>query len=75
MYCEQIAGFSAIWIPSFSLPSSKNNNNKSKKKKTLAKLSGSVHAVKHLVNFNPENQHFIWEQKEKSVYNFRTSTI
>ena len=25
----------------------------------------------HIVNSSPENQHFIWEQKEKSVGNFR----
>ena len=29
----------------------------------------------HFVNFGPDNQHFIWEQKEKSVRNFRTFTV
>ena len=30
---------------------------------------------KHFVSiFNPENQHFKWEQKKKSVQNFRTFT-
>ena len=27
----------------------------------------------HFVNSSPENQHFIWEQKEKSVQNFSIS--
>ena len=30
---------------------------------------------KHFVNCSPEYQHFIWEQKEKSVQSFRTFTI
>ena len=30
---------------------------------------------KKFVNSSPKNQHFIWEQKEKSVRNFRTFTV
>ena len=30
---------------------------------------------KHFVNFRPDNQHFIREEKEKSVWNFRTYSL
>ena len=29
----------------------------------------------HFVNSTPDNQHFIWDQKEKSDQNFRTFTV
>ena len=32
-------------------------------------------AAKHFVSSSPANHHFIWEQKEKTVRNFRTVTI
>ena len=30
---------------------------------------------KHYANSSPENQHFIWDKKEKNVCNFRTFTV
>ena len=33
------------------------------------------HSAKHFINSSPDNQHFIWEQKEKSVQKFRTFTL
>ena len=40
---------------------------------TASVRSGS--SDKHFVNSSPYNQNFIWEQKEKSVWNFKTFTI
>ena len=30
---------------------------------------------KHIINFGPNDQHFLWEQKEKSAINLRNITV
>ena len=34
-----------------------------------------MYSDKHFVSTSPENQHFNWEQKAKSVQNFRAFTV
>ena len=42
---------------------------------SLIRVFSVCFSDKHFVNSSPENQHFVWEQKGKSVWNFRTFTI
>ena len=42
---------------------------------SLVRVFLVCYSDKHLVKFSLYSQHFIWEQKEKSVWNFRTFTI
>ena len=42
---------------------------------SLTRVFLVCYSDKHFVNYQPDNQHFIWEQKEKSVWNFWTFTV
>ena len=42
---------------------------------SLIRVFPVCYSYKQFVNFSPENHHFIWEQKEKSVWNIRTFNI
>ena len=42
---------------------------------SLIRVFPVCYSEKHFVNSSPENQHFNWERKEKSVKNFRTFTV
>ena len=42
---------------------------------SLIRFFSVCYLDKHFVNSSPDNQHFIWEQKEKSVRNLKTYTI
>ena len=42
---------------------------------SLTRVFPVCYSDKHFVNSSPKNQHFVWEQEEKSVWNFRTFTV
>ena len=49
--------------------------NKQQWRSSLIRVFTVCYLDKHFMNYSPDNQHFIWEQREKSVHNFRTFTI
>ena len=42
---------------------------------SLIRVFSVCYSDKHFLNYSPGSQHFIWEQKEKSNWNFRTFTV
>ena len=42
---------------------------------SLIRVFPDCYFDKHFVNSSPDNRHFIWEQKEKSVQNVQTVTV
>ena len=50
-------------------------NKLDKQRRSLIRVYPVCYSDKHFVNSNLDNQHFIFEQKEKSVCNFCAFTI